>query len=107
MAWIQIPVRSDAPSYSFVIELDGRNYTLRFRFNDRTERWTMDVATGEGEDIVCGVPLLTDTNILQRFVDPRMPPGFFLVYDETGSAANPTRDSLGVTTKLLYEEAVA
>ncbi len=102
---LEIPVRSSPDAYSFTIELDGQNYLLRFRYNSRMARWAMDIAKTDGTDIVAGIPLLTNTDLIGRYALTDLPPGRFLAYDETGNAANAEEDDLGAGVLLLYEEA--
>lgn len=108
MAVLEIPVRNDLQAYSFTIELDGTNYLLRFRYNSRISRWAMDVAKTDGTNVVAGIPLLTNTDLLGRFELPDLPPGRFLAYDETGAARNAELEDLGSGgVLLLYQEANA
>lgn len=105
MAIREIPIRSDIPSYQFQITLEGVVYTMRFYFNTRLDRWIMDVSNVDGELIVAGIPLLVNLPLLDRFRDERLPPGRFILIDETGENRNPSRDSMGDDYKLLYQEA--
>jgi len=104
MAILEIPVRSDLPAYVFQITLEGTPFTLHFRFNTRLDRWVMDVNDVNDVSIVSGTPMLTNLPLLDRYRDPRLPLGRFLVLDETGQDRNPSRDGFGEEFKLLYEE---
>lgn len=104
MAYITIPTRADLPCYSYRIDLDGDTYTLRFRWNRRADHWYMDIKTGNGDQIVSGIPLLIMLPITQRFKDDRFPPGEFFLIDEQNEFANPNRDNFGTRTKLIYRE---
>ena len=104
MAILEIPVRSDLSAYSFQITLETVVYTFAFRFNARQDRWIWDVQDVDGVPIVIGVPLLYGLPLLDRFKSESLPPGRFIVTDETGAERNPGRDSLGEDFKLFYEE---
>lgn len=107
MAILELPVRSDLAAYSFLIELEGAKYTLRFRYNTRGAYWSMDIATSEDIDVVNGIPIQVNVDLTSRFDRSDLPPGAILAYDESGNAAEPTRDNFGQTVKLLYQEANA
>jgi len=104
MAALELPVRSDVKSYTFTVELDGTLYTLRFKYNDRTELWTMDIADAINNDILNGVRLLTNIALID-VVKEGIPPGEFILIDETGEDRNPGENDLGNDVKLIYQEA--
>lgn len=104
MAFLEIPIRSDIPAYNFQINLEGIIYTLGFRYNSRLERWVMDVKDVDEVALVTGVPLLYGIPLLDRYKNPALPPGTFILIDETNAERNPTRDGLGEDYKLLYKE---
>ena len=105
MGLIELPVRSDFPSYEFTCDLDGVVYTLKFRYNVRFARWVMDIADSIAEDIVTGIPMLTDIDLLAHISNEDLPPGRFILVDETGASRNPGETDLGNDIKLIYEEA--
>lgn len=104
MALLVMPVRSDLPAYSFTMELEQANYRFKFRFNSRMSRWFMDIQDTDETDIITGIPMLTGTDLLSRFVDDNLPPGQFICLDETGAGKNATRYDFGEDVKLLYRE---
>lgn len=104
MATLELPVRSDVKAYSFSLELDGLLYTFRFRFNDRTGLWSMDIADSIDNDILNGVSLLINVPLID-VTKTLLPPGEFILIDETGEDRNPGADDLGNDIKLLYQEA--
>jgi len=100
---IEMPVRNDLPAYTFKQELDGTVYTFEFRFNERFSCWIMDILDETGEvPIILGTPVQTDVDILSRFILSSLPPGQFIVLDETGEQRNPDRDNFGIEVKLFY-----
>lgn len=107
MAVVEMPVRSDVKAYEFQIELDGVIYTLKFHFNSRAERWVMDIADFGGTELITGLFLLTNIDLNAQFVGEDIPPGRFILIDETGAERNPGFDDLGNDIKLLYEEALS
>jgi hypothetical protein len=104
MAVLRMPVRADIPAYTFKIDLEGTVYTLGFRHNLRFNCWIMDISDETGNPIVMGTPVQTDVDILGRFIFASLPPGQFMVIDETGQQRNPSRDDFGGEVKLFYAE---
>lgn len=104
---LEIPVRSDIPSYEFKTDLENVLYNFSIRWNERMATWIMDIGDEQGVIIVGGIPLLTGINILGPYKNELLPPGLFVVYDETGENRNPTRENFGVDIKLLYQESTS
>ena len=53
MATVQIPVTKD-PNSEVTVNLSGVNYTLRFRWNTRSEAFYMDVLDEDGDILAAG-----------------------------------------------------
>lgn len=104
MALIDLPVRFELPEHQFRIEIEGVVYTLRFRWNERTCNWVMDIADSEDNDIVNGLGVFSDIDIIGHIKNDNIPPGIFISYDETGQSRNPDRTTFGNEVKLFYEE---
>ncbi len=102
---LQIPVRSDIPSYEFQITLEGTPYRLAFRYNRRRERWTMDIKNQQGETLLAGVPILVAMDLTSRFRVVNGPPGRFFAVDTSNQDLPPTEADLGNRVVLYYEEA--
>lgn len=105
MAFVEIPVRSDLKAYEFQIELDGVVYTLGFRYNERMDRWLMDIADSVGAEILNGILLLTNVPLTDDYVIDGMPPGRFFCEDRTGQNNDAGIEDLGNDIRLLYLEA--
>jgi hypothetical protein len=102
MAVFELPVRADLPDFTFKQELDGVVYTFNFRFNVRFGYWIWDLSDEVGNPILLGVPVMTDVDIASRFLMPEMPPGQFVVIDESGEQRNPDRTNFGGEVKMFY-----
>lgn len=98
---IIIPTRS-LPAYSFEINIEGRVYRLRFEWNSRHEHWTMAFLTRTGEDIIRGIKLIINFEIINRYKNPQMPPGALIPLDRTGRLERIGRNDLGEDVKLIY-----
>jgi len=100
-----IPVRADLPAYTFQIDLEGKLYTFTFRYNERMDRWLMDIADENENPLLSGIVILTDYNLIERFKDDALPPGEFFALDESGEQKYAGREDLGNDIKLFYVEA--
>ena len=105
MAIIQIPVTSNIPDSQFSIDLQGTVYLLRFKLNERINRFTMDILLEDGTPLVEGVMITADWLFMDRFKDSRLPAGKFLVIDNEDLSREPGVDSFGVTHTMVYVEA--
>lgn len=105
MAYIRIPVRSDVKAYDFQVDLEGVIYTLDFGYNSRSKSWYMSIYDQQKEKLIIGdIPLQTNNTLTDQYVADGLPPGRFVLLDETGKGENPGPEDLGVTHKLIYQE---
>lgn len=96
---------SPDPYYEQRVRLDGRDYLLRFAWNQRESRWRLSLFTENDEPIVHGLKLIANWPLLRRYrYDDRVPPGELFVVDWTGDGAPPLLDELGEDKRcqLLY-----
>lgn len=63
------------PLYTQLVPLDGTNYGLTFRFNEREVCWYLHIASEEGDQLADGIKLVCNWPLLVRFGDPNLPPG--------------------------------
>lgn len=102
MSFQKIPVRSDLPAYEFDITLDGKIYNLSFSWNDRTELWTMDILDETGKDLLLGVSMFTNWDLIGRFRSSELPEKKFFCVDTAGEGKNPGIDDFGSRVILVY-----
>jgi len=105
MAIIQIPVRSDLYQYEFSCELDGTVYIFDIHYNSRKDRWIFGIKTSDGTEIVMGIPILVNYDLLGRFADSNLPPGTLFAINTESEHENAGELDLGDKVLLLYEEA--
>ncbi len=104
MAIIEIPTRVDIASYKYKLNLENTTYSFVFTYNKRIESWHMNIADVDDNELLNGIVLLSNVDLIGRFQDDRLPPGIFICFDTENESASPTRDDLGSRIKLLYEE---
>ena len=98
---VTVPIRSLA-DYEIQAEIEGVIYTLHLRWNERASAWFLDVLDAEGENMLrAGIKLVTDFPLGYEKRD-RSPPGAFVIIDTTGGYMEPTFESLGAGSLLVY-----
>jgi hypothetical protein len=101
-----LQIRTTAqPYYSERVRLDGRDYVLRFAWNEREERWYLSFLTGSEEPILMGIKLIANWPLLDSYrFDTRLPAGEIYCVDWTSDGTPPLLDELGDDKRcqLLY-----
>lgn len=95
-----IPLQAAQPQ-TFNVTLGNTSYrfTLQWR-NDPSGGWVLDIADAAGNDIVCGIPLVTGTNLLGQYQHLGFRGGLFVQTNGNPDAV-PTFENLG-NDALLY-----
>jgi len=94
MSVLRVPT-FETPFYSQTTALDGVNYRLRFKYNQREDCWYLSIGTTDGIDLVNGVKLVVGIPLLRLFPDERLPPGDLMVYSDGTSDGPPGLLELG------------
>jgi len=110
-----VPTSTTETNYAQRVSLDGRDFILTFQFNFREWRWYLDLADQDGLEIVSGVKLQANEDVLRIVVDERAPPGALVVQHLPSQAdppiepRDPGAEQLGELIKLIYieEETIA
>lgn len=97
-----IPARNDIPSYKFRVTLSGVNYTLSFRYNGRMNRYILDINDASNNQILSGIPLLTQRSLIGQYRTLAVPVGVPFITDDTGKQTQPTQYSFGVDHTFWY-----
>jgi hypothetical protein len=97
MAIQVIPTSSDSAFYDQRTRLDGRDYTLRFAWNEREARWYLTLLDESEEPIIRSIKVLANWPLLKSHRhDPRTPAGELVACDLTGLDTPPAFDELGI-----------
>ena len=75
---VKIPLSNDS-SQKFSVILDKRAYVFVLSWNSRGSMWVMDVLTPNFVEIIRGVKVVPNLDLLSRFADPLLPPGALMV----------------------------
>lgn len=98
---IEIDTLTDGTTaYDQRTELDGVEYLLTFRWNDRRQRWAFSINGLDGSDILTGATVSLFIPLNRRAVAG--PPGVFLALPESDTTDPPGLLELGARVKLLY-----
>ncbi len=103
MGVLRIPVEP-YPDTTQQSDLDGVTYSFRFRWNQRSARWHMDLSTLDGSPIASGIALVPSFPLLRRLTHPSRPPGEIYLIDLAGQAESPTLEEFGTRFALFYVE---
>jgi hypothetical protein len=106
MTFNVIPINISFPWQTSRLALSGVTYTIRFRYNNRSTRWEMDIADGSNNDILDGIVLLINEDLTYQYKTAlaNLPAGTFFVLDNTNQNTQPTQFSFGTTHSLIYAD---
>lgn len=100
-AIISLPTHDGAAYYSQRCRLDGRDYTLRFAWNQREGRWYLTLLDAEDNLLVSGVKIVSNWPLLRYYqYDPDVPPGELMAQDATGDNSPPGFDEMGIGNRV-------
>jgi hypothetical protein len=84
------------PNYTLRTRFDGRDFNLKFLWNEREERWYLDIRTDSDLPIVMGIKLITNRPLLRFYkFDARLPPGELYAWSLTTDESPPGLFELG------------
>lgn len=84
---VQIPTSTTLSDYRQTTTLDGRDYILRFLFNQREATWFLSVFDEQEDPIVEGVKIVANWPLLRLVQDARAPAGVLFAFDTTAPDA--------------------
>ena len=93
------------PFYTMTVALDGADYLLEFRYNQREEAWYFDISLSDGTLLVRGIKIVCGLPLLRRFADNRLPAGTLMAVSNTDERSPPKLLELGDDSKrvtLIY-----
>jgi len=110
---LRIPTSQRFTDYRQTTTLEGRDFILRFLWNQREGTWFFSLFDSQEDPIVEGVKVVVGFPLLRLVTDDRKPPGVLLAVDTTAPvpdraegekvlALDPGIDELGERVLLLY-----
>lgn len=97
-----IPTSGAESNYTQITALDGRDYELGFRWNQREGRWYLSVSTAEDGVIQGPTKVVADWPLIYPEQDLPLPPGTLMAVDTTGQGRDPGLAELGARVVLVY-----
>jgi hypothetical protein len=98
---VKIPLRA-LPAYTQDVSLEGSAYKFRVKLNYRGQYYTLDILTKEGVDIVTGMKLALNAQLLRAHPGLGLPPGELFVLDVSGSNDVIAGDDIQDRIELTY-----
>jgi hypothetical protein len=98
---IEIDIRKEVPFFSVKAPIDGRDYIIRFEWNQRSG-WYVALADDKGTTIFGARKAVCDWNLLRTCSSDLRPLGGLYLYDLTGTREDPSYTDLGVRHRLYY-----
>jgi hypothetical protein len=77
----------DFTIYSYTVTLDNKTLIFTYRYNGRGGYWTLDLADESNEPILTGLKIVLGVNLIEKFIDDRLPSGGILAVDVTDRLA--------------------
>lgn len=101
------PESSRSSSIEFGAVLSGVEYQFALEWLTNEEYWVLSIADARRQQVLEGIRVVGDTDMLQPFNEsPRLPPGKLVAYDTTRKAEDPGRDDWIERHLLVYEEPI-
>jgi len=95
MSIIEIPVFPDQASSSQTIAIEGITYKLFIYWNIRDEYWYFGLYLPDDTPVLNGIKMPVNYPLISSFFDENVPPGNFMLLDESGNNEPCGRDELG------------
>lgn len=86
---------------TFRVALSGVTYSMRLRWIDVMNTWSLDLSDESGKLLVGSIPLVTGSDLLGPY-QYLMIPGTLTVASDHNSDAIPTASNLGIESHLYY-----
>lgn len=104
LATFPTPNASQDGNFFFVAELDGAEYQLYFKYNEREDTWYLDISDLQGNAIRSGMKMVVNFPFMRTCMISERPPGEFTALDTLSDPRDPGLDDLDERVTLVYEE---
>ena len=101
MAFYEIPTRDDLNNYEFSIILNEEIYYFHIYYNDRMDRYLLNILDSAKEQLVTGLPILTDVVLTDYLKYLEIPQGDIIASGEDNNAGY---ELLGNEVRLYYND---
>lgn len=105
MAIERIPTDTTLPYYDVVVDLDGVEFKLQFRFIDRDDAWYLTIFDINDVLLRAGIKIVLQWPILRLWQEATRPEGEVLTLNQGNITQPPTLNQLGADVVLTYLDA--
>jgi hypothetical protein len=94
-----MPIRIPVPNTSYatqIVSLGGESYEFTFRYNERSERWKLDIVTTDGVVVRNGITLVEGLFFTEHLVLPEFDHGALGVVQLEIATQKASRHNLGI-----------
>jgi len=108
MAYLELPLSGggENPNFDSTFTLDGKDYNIKFRYNDRADFWSMSIYDSSDVAIREGIRVVSNFPLTRKIADPARATGLMFAFDPRSSASAPSIEELGTTVTLHYKDKV-
>lgn len=104
MSFSEIPITDTESSFKIRTVLESIELVLRFDWNSRMEIWHLSILDSAETNLLMGLPMYVNRELISRFKINGLPPGRLMLYDASDTITECGRDDLGSRCKLIYED---
>lgn len=97
-----IPFQPSLPRQVLQIQLSGKTYSMRARWNTRAQLWFLNVTEENGAPVFSGAAIVLGAAIGRVSTHQLMMDGVLVARDSTGRDTEATLDTLGTLVNVLY-----
>jgi len=102
MAVDRLPTSTILPYYENEVELDGVEYRLEYRYNDRDDAWYLTIRDAEDTLLRAGIRIVNSWQLLRLWAEATRPAGEIVSVNQGKVEAPPTLQQLGAEVVLNY-----
>ena len=102
-----IPTLEGVPDYTMRTRFDGRDFNMRFLWNERIERWSMSIFDADQVPLAVGIVIITNRPLTRYYRwNAAMPQGDLTAWDLSNPAGEPPglyEMAIGRRVELAYQ----
>lgn len=106
MAYLELNLSNayELGNFNLTTSMDGSNYKLTFKYNQREDFWYFDLSDIEDNIIRQGIKIISDFPVTRLIADDNRPPGAIYYIDTRDPPFDPSLEELGNEVVFIYVE---
>lgn len=105
MAVTRLPTSTTDANYVFTVDLDGVEFKLSFKYNERDDAWFFDILDPNEVVLRAGLKVVNEWPLLRLWSEASSPQGEIIAVNQGDVTAPPTLNQLGAEVVLTYLDA--